>query len=104
LTPGGGGLITAPASRFYPLRPICHGSLPQNDVNLRRVLILLAVAALLLPILTVVLVGTARLLSAMQDAAGAMVVDRLALGVGILWVTNLVVLVVVQAIHSSGPQ
>ncbi len=72
-------------------------------MNLRRVLIWLAAAALLLPILTVVLLGTARLLIAMQDATGAAVVDRIALAIGILWVTNLVALVIVQAIHSAGP-
>ena len=60
---------------------------------------MLAAAALLLPILTVVLVGTARLLAAMQDLAGAAAVDRVALGVGILWVTDLIALVIVQAIH-----
>jgi hypothetical protein len=77
--------------------------LPENDVNLRRVLNLLAATALLLPILTIVLIGTARLLAAMQDVAGATVVDRIALAVGILWVTDLVTLVIVQAIHSAGP-
>ena len=73
-------------------------------MNLRHLLIWLAAAALLLPILTVVLIGTGRLLAAMQDAAGAAAVDRVALGVGILWVTDLVALVIVQAIHTtSGP-
>jgi hypothetical protein len=72
-------------------------------VNLRRALILLAAAALLLPILAVVLIGTARLLAAMQDAVGAAVVDRIALGIGVVWVTDLVTLVIVQAIHSAGP-
>ena len=72
-------------------------------MNLRRALILLAAAALLLPILTVILVGFARLLAALQDAAGAAVVDRIALAVGVVWVTNLVTLVIVQAIHSAGP-
>ncbi|HEX4147193.1 MAG TPA: hypothetical protein VHY91_27095 [Pirellulales bacterium] len=72
-------------------------------MNLRRALILLAAAALLLPILTVILVGTARLLAAMQDAAGAAVVDRIALGVGVVWVTDLVTLIIVQAVHSAGP-
>lgn len=72
-------------------------------MNLRRALILLAAAALLLPILTVVLIGTARLLAAMQDGPGSAVVDRIALGVGVVWVTDLVALVIVQAIHSAGP-
>ncbi|HTU26718.1 MAG TPA: hypothetical protein VMF30_15020 [Pirellulales bacterium] len=72
-------------------------------MNLRRALISLAVAALLLPIVTVILVATARLLAAMQDAAGAAVVDRLALAVGVLWVTDLVALVIVQAIQAAGP-
>lgn len=72
-------------------------------MNLRRALILLAAAALLLPILTVVLIGTARLLAAMQDGPGAAVIDRIALGVGVVWVTDLVALVIVQAIHSAGP-
>jgi len=103
LTSGRANFITAPASRFYPLRPVCQNCFPENAVNFRRALILLAAAALLLPILTVILVATARLLAAMQDVAGAAVVDRIALAVGVAWVTDLVTLVIVQAVHSAGP-
>jgi hypothetical protein len=103
LTGGGTGLITAPVSRFYLLRPVCQICFPENHVNLRRALISLAAAALLLPIVTVILVGFGRLLAAMNDGPGALVVDRVALAVGIAWATDLVTLIIVQAIHSAGP-
>ncbi|MGD9645270.1 MAG: hypothetical protein AB7U73_06125 [Pirellulales bacterium] len=54
-------------------------------------------AALMLPIVSIVLVGLGRLLAAMGDAAGAVAVDRLALAVGVLWVLSLIGLVLLLA-------
>lgn len=66
----------------------------------RRFVFALAVGSLVLPIFLAVLLGTARLLSAMGDATGARVVDWIGLGVGVCWGVDLVCLVVVQAIQS----
>jgi hypothetical protein len=60
-----------------------------------RLLAGLVTATLALPVVICVLAGTARLLSAMGDAAGGAVLDRLVLAAGILWVIVLVTLVVV---------
>jgi hypothetical protein len=70
---------------------------------LRRVLIVLIAVALVLPIVTVILLGTARLLAAMDDRAGAAVLDRLTLAAGLLWVIDLSAVVIVQGIHTLGP-
>ena len=58
----------------------------------------LVIAALALPILVCVLVGVARLLNALGDAAGGLVVDRIALAGGIVWIVDLICLVIVLAI------
>jgi hypothetical protein len=72
-------------------------------VILRRALVVLIAVALVLPIVTLILLGTSRLLSAMDDQAGAGVLDRLALAAGVLWAIDLVVLVIVQGLHTLGP-
>jgi hypothetical protein len=58
----------------------------------------LAISVLVLPIAELVVVGAARLLAAMQDPAGAAILDRLALAGGLVWVIALVLLVVGLAI------
>ena len=63
-----------------------------------RVLASLVTAALALPVTISVLVAVARLLAAMGDVAGSLVVDRIALAAGIVWVVLLVCLVVVLGI------
>jgi len=67
----------------------------------RRWLIQLVVAALLLPIVICVVVGVGRLLAGMADTAGATVLEYLALGVGILWLIDLIVLVVLLALDAA---
>jgi hypothetical protein len=67
-------------------------------LNPSRALAPLVIAALALPIAVCVLVGVARLLTAMQDAAGGLVVDRIALAAGILWIVVLICLVIVLSI------
>jgi hypothetical protein len=77
--------------------------MPQPIVP-RSVLIALVAAALLLPVAICVVVGVSGLLAAMGDAAGGAVLQRIALGCGILWGVNLVALVVVLAIGAiRGP-
>ena len=60
----------------------------------------LVVAALALPVLISVLAAVSRLLAAMGDAVGGMVLDRLALAGGILWVVVLICLVLMLGIQS----
>lgn len=74
---------------------------PRNDSMItRRVLNLLVTVGCLLPIALVIVLGVARLLSAMQDANGAAVLDRIALGLGILWALDLVVLLLALGIRA----
>lgn len=63
-------------------------------------MIRLIFAALALPVVMVVVGGTAALLSRMRDALGAQVLGYIALAVGLLWVVCLVALVVVHAVRS----
>ena len=69
-----------------------------SPVWLRRLLIPLVVTSLGLPVLLVLVVATARLLAALGDDVGALALDRIALGGGILWVADLVALVILQGI------
>jgi len=69
---------------------------------LRRMILGLALGAVLLPILVTVLMGLAALLSAMSDTGGAHVVGRLALAAGILWLLDLICLTIAQALLALG--
>jgi hypothetical protein len=74
-----------------------------NNVISRPVLAILVTAACILPVAIAILLGVGRLLGAMEDAAGAAVLDRVALAMGLLWAINLVCLLVAQGINSLGP-
>jgi hypothetical protein len=65
----------------------------------RRILMSLLTAACILPVAITIVVAVGRLLGAMQDAPGALFLDRVALTLGILWAIDLVCLVLVQAIR-----
>jgi hypothetical protein len=67
-----------------------------------RILASLVIGALALPVVISVLLGVGRLLGAMGDAAGAVVLDYVALAGGIVWVVLLVCLVVVLGIIALG--
>jgi hypothetical protein len=69
----------------------------------RRALAVLVTVACVLPLAIVVLVGAARLLAAMQDAAAANVLDRVALAIAILWAVDLLCLLLALAINALGP-
>ena len=73
------------------------------DVISKRVLTILVTAALVLPVAIAMILGVGRLLGAMQDAAGATVLDRVALAIGILWAVDLVCLLVAQGVNALGP-
>lgn len=69
----------------------------------RRIITTLLAAGCVLPIALVVVVGTGRLLGAMDDAAGALALDRIALALGIIWAISLVCLLLALAINVLGP-
>lgn len=68
----------------------------------RRVLTVLLTGATVLPVAILVLLAAARLLGAMQDAAAAGVLDRIALAVGVVWAIDLVCLLLALAINALG--
>ena len=67
-----------------------------------RLLTPLVISALTLPIAISVLAAVGRLLTAMGDAAGGAVLDRVTLAAGIVWVVLLVCLVLVLGIAALG--
>ena len=69
----------------------------------RPVLTILVTAGCVLPLAIVVTVGMGRLLAAMDDAAAALVLDRVALGIGLLWGVDLLCLVLALGIRALGP-
>jgi hypothetical protein len=60
----------------------------------------LVAGAVLLPMAILLLLGVAALLTAMQDAAGAAVLGRIALGLAVLWVFTLLALLLALAAKS----
>lgn len=71
----------------------------------RRALNLLVTIGCLLPIALVIVLGVARLLATMQDTGGAAVLDRIALGLGMVWGIDLVVLLLalgIRALDAAG--
>jgi hypothetical protein len=70
---------------------------------LKRIIIALLSATLFLPIAEMVMLGLARLLTAMGDETGALALDRIALGGGALWLLALIALVVVVALQTLVP-
>lgn len=69
----------------------------------RRVLTVLLTIGCVLPLALVIVLGVARLLAAMQDTAGAAVLDRISLGAGIVWAIDLVCLLLTLGINAIGP-
>lgn len=62
--------------------------------------IALVAVALLLPIALVVILGTAALLGSMGDPTAGRVLGWIGLGLGIVWLVDLVALVILQALTS----
>ncbi len=76
----------------------------QEPLVPRRLVLALIVAAILLPIMLCVVLGVAGLLNAMGDSLGGIVLHRIALAGGILWIIDLICLVLVLAIGAiRGP-
>ena len=66
----------------------------------RRVVALAVAGLFLLPIAIVLVLATAQLLSAMQDAAGAAVLQRIGLALGLIWLLGLIGLVLTLGINA----
>jgi hypothetical protein len=66
------------------------------------VLTILVTVSAVFPVGIVVLLAAARLLAAMHDAAAALVLDRIALALGVLWAIGLVCLLLALAISALG--
>ena len=66
----------------------------------RQAIFYLLLLALALPIIFMVLLGTSRLLDAMADPVGALAIGRIALAAAIVWVIDIVLLVMAQALTS----
>jgi len=64
---------------------------------------ILVAAACVFPLAIVVVLVAARLLDAMQDAAAAGVLDRVALAIGVLWAIDLLCLLLAVGINGLGP-
>lgn len=73
---------------------------------LRRALPLLVGLSAGLPVVICVFVAVARLLEKLQDIPGAILLERLALGVGLAWVVALIFLVIslgIDSLHRERP-
>ncbi|MBI2823669.1 MAG: hypothetical protein HYX69_03135 [Planctomycetia bacterium] len=67
---------------------------------LRRLLLLLLAGALFLPIMVLVVLAVGRILLALEDPTGAAVLDRIALGLGIVWACAIVAIPLVLCVQS----
>jgi heme/copper-type cytochrome/quinol oxidase subunit 2 len=72
--------------------------------DLRRVVLWLLAGTLFLPIAIVLILTVARLLAALEDAAGAVAFERLGLVLGIVWALAIVALTVVLALQTLARQ
>ncbi|HJT33463.1 MAG TPA: hypothetical protein VJ783_15575 [Pirellulales bacterium] len=66
----------------------------------KRIVALAVAGLLLLPIAIVLVLATAQLLAAMQDAAGAAVLQRIGLALGLIWLLGLIGLVLTLGINT----
>jgi hypothetical protein len=72
----------------------------KNPIIPKPFFVALIAGVLLLPMAIIVVLGVGYLLSAMGDASGGIVLDRIGLALGILWILDLIVLVVALATQS----
>jgi len=71
-----------------------------TKTGLQRALVTLIVIAVVLPIGVCVILALGELLGAMGDSAGGVVLDRVALATGVLWVVDLICLVLALGVNS----
>ena len=67
--------------------------------NLRPWIIAILAGGVVIPIAICVICGVGALLSAMGDALGGAVLNRIGLALAILWVLDLIVLVIFQGLN-----
>ena len=67
---------------------------------MRNALVGLTAAALVLPILIIVVGGVGQILLAMDDLRGCSVTRAIALGLSIAWIADIICLIILQAVHS----
>lgn len=66
----------------------------------KKTLALTVAGLVLLPIAVLLVLGTASLLAAMQDAAGAVVLQRLGLALGLVWLFGLIALILMLGVNA----
>ncbi len=71
-----------------------------NDSHRRTAVLILLIAAVVLPIIVTILSGTASLFASLGDASAAAFLGRAALAVGLVWTIELVCLLLVLAWNS----
>ncbi|HEX5447080.1 MAG TPA: hypothetical protein VFW87_24910 [Pirellulales bacterium] len=69
----------------------------------KQVVALALAGLLLLPIAILLVVGAASLLTAMQDAAGAAVLQRIGLALGLVWLLGLIALILMLGVNALAP-
>lgn len=69
----------------------------------RKILIVLLSAGFVLPMAITLVWAVSRLLLAMEDREAAIVLDRVALALGLVWTLDLICLVLAQAVNAVGP-
>jgi hypothetical protein len=75
-------------------------TLMKNPIIPKPLFFTLIAGVLLLPMAIIVVLGVGYLLSAMGDLSGGIVLGRIGLALGILWILQLIVLVVALATQS----
>jgi hypothetical protein len=70
----------------------------------RTALVVLVSIGSLLPVVLAVVLGTARLLAVMDDAAGAAVLDRIGLALAAVWGADLVALLLALGVRAIEPR
>ncbi len=69
----------------------------------KQVVALALAGLLLLPIAILLVLGAASLLAAMQDAAGATVLQRIGLALGLVWLLGLIALILMLGANALAP-
>ena len=70
----------------------------------RRLLLWLVGGLIVLPMALVLVLGLGRLLAAMGDAGGASCLERVALGVGLVWVLDMLCLLLALGVAAIAPR
>lgn len=72
-----------------------------NDSHCRKAVLILLIAAVVLPIIVAILSGAASLFASLGDATAAAFLGRAALAVGLAWTVELICLLLLLAWNST---